>query len=108
LSSHPLESYGALLQRRRVVTVADLPRAVAQRTSGRITLAGIVVGKQERTSKQGKRFAFIQLSDQTGTYEVTAFQEVLQAARDLLEGGRPLIVEVSAEAAMDGDGFRLT
>ncbi len=108
LSSHPLESYGALLQRRRVVTIADLPRAVREGAAGRIALAGIVVGKQERTSKSGKRFAFVQLSDQTGAYEVTAFSEVLGTARDLLEGGKPLIVEVVAERAPEGDDLRLT
>jgi DNA polymerase-3 subunit alpha len=108
LSSHPLESYGALLQRRRVVTIADLPRAVREGAAGRIALAGIVIGKQERTSKSGKRFAFVQLSDQTGAYEVTAFQEVLGGARDLLEGGKPLIVEVVAERAPEGEDLRLT
>jgi DNA polymerase-3 subunit alpha len=107
LSAHPLDSYDALLQRRRVIPFAQLPRAVAL-DAGRKTLAGIVIAKQERTSRKGNRFAFVQLSDASGVFEVTVFSEVLQRCRELLDSGRPLLLQVSAERAAEGEDLRLT
>ncbi|MGO1117476.1 DNA polymerase III subunit alpha [Rhodovibrionaceae bacterium A322] len=107
LSAHPLDAYGRMLQRKKVVTFADLPKAAAT-NAGRQTLAGIVLAKQERTSKRGNRFAFVSLSDSTGVFEVTLFSETLGRCRDLLEGGKPLLVQVSVERQPEGDDLRLT
>ncbi len=106
LSAHPLDSFTALLGRKKVVSFSDLPR-VAARETGRKALAGIVLAKQERTSRKGNRFAFVQLSDASGVFEVMVFSDVLQASRDLLEGGRPLLVEVTVERAGEGDDLKL-
>ncbi|MDF2094745.1 DNA polymerase III subunit alpha [Aquibaculum arenosum] len=107
LSAHPLDSYRNLLQRRRVVSTADLPKAVIGGQSRQV-LAGIVVAKQERTSKKGSRFAFVQLSDATGVFEVTCFSETLGRCRALLEGGKPLLVTVSVERQGEEGDLRLT
>tara|TARA_R110002072_G_scaffold36053_11_gene106156 strand:- start:70 stop:3594 length:3525 start_codon:yes stop_codon:yes gene_type:complete len=107
LSAHPLDAYGRMLQRKHVVSFADLPRAAAL-NAGRQTLAGIVISKQERTSKRGNRFAFVSLSDSSGVFEVTLFSETLGRCRDLLESGKPLLVQVSVERQPDGDDLRLT
>ena len=64
----------------------------AGNSATRFRLAGIVIEKKERTSARGNRFAFIQLSDTSGAFEVTAFSEVLGQARALLEVGQQLIV----------------
>ena len=107
LSAHPLDSYRNLLQRRRVVAVADLPTAVLGGQSRQV-LAGIVVAKQERTSRKGSRFAFVQLSDASGLFEVTCFSETLGRCRMLLEGGKPLLVTVTVERSGEGGDLRLT
>ena len=95
LSAHPLDAYGRSLERLRVRRYDELA-ATQGREPGRKRLAGIVIGKQERTSRQGNRFAFIQLSDTSGVYEVVAFSEVLSQARDLLEGHEPLLLTVES------------
>jgi DNA polymerase-3 subunit alpha len=64
-----------------------------------------VIGKKERTSAKGNRFAFVQLSDNSGMYEITVFSEVLAQARDLLETGTAVLV--TADARRDGEGVRL-
>jgi DNA polymerase-3 subunit alpha len=104
LSAHPLETYGRALAHLGVVPSGHLARAVA-REPGRKTMAGIVIGKQERTSRQGNRFAFAQLSDPSGVYEVTLFSEVLMRSRELLEAGTPLLLTV--DVRQDGDELRL-
>jgi DNA polymerase III subunit alpha len=106
LSSHPLDAYGKSLARVGVVRFAQLPERLAAGGSTRFKLAGIVIGKKERSSAEGRRFAFVQMSDATGTFEVTLFSEVLAQARELLESGKPLLVTVDIRA--DDDALRLT
>jgi DNA polymerase-3 subunit alpha len=106
LSSHPLDAYGKSLARVGVVRFAELPERLAAGGSTRFKLAGIVIGKKERSSSEGRRFAFVQMSDATGTFEVTLFSEVLAQARELLDSGKPLLVTVDIRA--DDDALRLT
>ena len=106
LSSHPLDAYGKSLARVGVVRFADLPDRLAAGGSTRFRLGGIVIGRKERSSADGRRYAFVQMSDATGTFEVTLFSEVLAQARELLDSGKPLIVSVDIRA--DDDALRLT
>ena len=106
LSSHPLDAYGKSLARVGVVRFAELPERLAAGGSTRYRLAGIVIGKKERSSSEGRRYAFVQMSDATGTFEVTLFSEVLAQVRDLLDSGKPLLVTVDIRA--DDDALRLT
>jgi len=106
LSSHPLDPYAKSLERAGVLRWADLPAALAANGSSRFRLAGIVIGKKERTSARGNRFAFIQLSDTSGAFEVTMFSEILAQSRGVLEGGQPLIATV--DVRREEESLRLT
>jgi DNA polymerase-3 subunit alpha len=97
LSSHPLDAYGRSLERVGVVRFVDLPAHLAGGGPTRHKLAGIVVSKKERTSARGNRFAFVQMSDASGIYELTMFSEVLGQARPLLDAGQPLLVTVDCQ-----------
>ena len=74
--------------------------------SCRAVVRGVVISRQERTSAKGKRFAFVQLSDTSGVYEIVVFSELLATARELLEGGQRVLLSVDIRA--DGDGVRLS
>ena len=106
LSAHPLDAYEESLGRLKVVP-SDRAMAETRAKGGttRLTMAGIVVGKQIRTSKSGNRFAFVQLTDRTGVFEVTLFSEVLAVSRELLDSGEPLLVK--ADARVEDDAMRL-
>jgi DNA polymerase-3 subunit alpha len=106
LSSHPLDAYGKSLERVGVVRYADLPTRLAGGGATRFKLAGIVVGRKERTSARGNRFAFVQMSDASGVFEVMLFSDVLSQSRALLDGGQPLIVSVDVRA--EEENLRLT
>jgi DNA polymerase-3 subunit alpha len=103
LSAHPLDAFGARLSRLGVVPFSDV---LAQRQGGPVTLAGTVIGKRERTSGKGNRYAFVQLSDTSGVYEVTVFSEVLATRRDVLVPGVSLLVRASFQ--IDGETVRCT
>ncbi len=108
LSAHPLDAYARAIERLGIVRSADLGAKVRGGGAQMVQLAGIVSSRQERTSARGSRFAFVQLSDQSGSFEVTVFAEVLATARPLLDSGEPVIVQAKAEADAEGDGVRLT
>jgi len=106
LSSHPLDPYGKSLERAGIIRWADLPAGLAANPTNRFRLAGIVIGRKERTSGRGNRFAFVQMSDPSGTYEVTLFSEILREARALLDSGQPLVVTVDVRS--EEENLRLT
>ena len=104
LSGHPLDDYMPALKRQSVMTLAELTlRAERGPVVGK--LAGSVSSRQERKSAKGNRFAFVQLSDPTGLYEVTVFSDTLEAARDHLEPGKNVVLTV--EANLEGETLKL-
>jgi len=105
LSAHPLDIYGTSLSRLGVTT-SDHLMGLADGAS--VKLAGTVLVKQERTSKAGQKFAFVQLSDGQGVFEIAVFSEIFSQCRDLLEPGKPLLVNVILKQEAEGEGFRLT
>ena len=107
LSAHPLDGYATALDRLGVVSSAALATSVAnQGGAASVKLAGVILGRQERTSQRGSRFAFVQLSDINGVFEVILFSEVLAATRELLDGDAPLLMR--ANARLEDDQVRLT
>lgn len=104
LSGHPLDDYMAPLKRAGVLTLDEiLDKAQGGPLVGK--MAGIVASRQERKSARGNRFAFVQLSDTTGGYEVTMFSDTLETARDHLETGAKVVVGV--EATLESDQLKL-
>ncbi|WP_298909863.1 DNA polymerase III subunit alpha [uncultured Aliiroseovarius sp.] len=104
LSGHPLDDYMAALKRKQVLSLQELEKK-AERGAMVAKLAGTVAGRQERKSARGNRFAFAQLTDPTGQYEVTIFSDVLEKCRDYLETGSNVVVTV--EATMEADQLKL-
>ena len=104
LSGHPLDDYLPALKRKQVLTLDEVA-AKAERGPFIGRMAGVVAGRQERKSARGNRFAFAQLSDPTGQFEVTLFSDTLEAAREHLETGTRIIVTV--EATMEADQLKL-
>ena len=104
LSGHPLDDYMSALRRKDVKTLAEVT-VLAERGPLVAKMAGSVSAKQERKSAKGNRFAFVSLSDPTGLYEVTVFSDTLEAARDLLEPGKNVVLTV--EANLEGDTLKL-
>ncbi len=104
LSGHPLDDYLPALKRQGVMTLEEL-RQKAGHGACIADIAGTVAGRQERKSARGNRYAFAQMSDPTGLYEVTLFSEVLENAREHLEVGANVVVRV--EASLEADQLKL-
>ena len=109
LSAHPLDSYAKTLEKLKVVSYAQLMAQAGNPPTG-AKLAGTVIGRKERRNAKGNKFAFVQLSDSSGLYEVTVFSETLAESRDLLDAAQatntPVLVNVDVRIE-DGDSVRL-
>ncbi len=106
LSAHPLDSYEAPLKRLRVTPIRGVPAQLAKQTATVVQLAGVVLSRQERRGKRGDKFAFVQMSDATGTFEVQVFSDLLATSRDMLEPGNLLLVNASASSGDDSIRLR--
>lgn len=106
LSAHPLDSRREQLENMGIVAYADLPDLLLSRPVQRVQMAGVVIRKQEKMSKSGKKFAFMNVSDATGVYEVTVFSEALAKAREYMTPGESLLI--IADAEMQDDIIRVT
>ncbi len=106
LSSHPLDPYAQSLERLGVRTFAAAEHAVREHAEETVRLAGIPVSRRERTSSRGNRYAYLELSDLSGQYEIVVFSEVLAQAGGRLEGRKPLYIE--ADARLEGESVRFS
>ncbi len=103
LSGHPLDNYRVALHRLQAVTYAEVLED--RRSASQPTLAGTVIKKSERRSKNGQMYAFVSFSDSTGMFEMMFFPEVLTASRHLLESGKSVLIKCSA--TWEGDELKL-
>ena len=96
-SGHPLDGYVGDLRKLNVVSFAEA-EAAAREGETAFQLAGVVRSVRLRRSKNGNPFAWVELSDASGEFEITVFSRVLDAARDLMEVGQLVLVSVSADS----------
>ena len=104
MSAHPLDEFAQTLARLRVVPYAEL--ANDKRHDERlVTLAGSVISRKERRTRDDKRMAHIGFSDSSGMFEAVAFSEVLVQGGANLEPGRSVVMGVATR--WDGDELKL-
>ena len=92
LSAHPLDAYTKTLEYMSVNSSAEIMSEKKLNTS---KLAGTLIGKKERTSAKGNRYAFLQFSDPSGVFEATCFSEILSEFREQLNIGSSFIIRSS-------------
>lgn len=101
LSAHPLDTRVGQFKRMKISSLVDVQEDLQNKISGRYQMAGVLLKKQEKISQKGNKYAFLQLSDSTGVYEITLFSELLNECRDILVPGNMLLLTVGAEQRED-------
>jgi DNA polymerase-3 subunit alpha len=104
-SGHPVEAHGHLLAAHKVKTYDQLSQVrVAEGERVTVTMAAMVEDVRWRTSARGRRFLTATLSDPSGQFQATAFDdepiEALQKAADKASCGL-LTVELDKRAGDD-------
>jgi DNA polymerase-3 subunit alpha len=105
LSAHPLDSRQKQFENLKIQPLRKVEADLAIKGAGSYQMAGVLLKKQEKVSQKGSKYAFIQLSDPTGIYEVTLFSEILATSREFLEPGRAVLIRVSGETREDQTRF---
>ena len=105
LSFHPMDEYETHLDRLKIIRSDQLDEKMSRQDRARLRLAGQISSVQERVSGKGHRFAFVQLTDKSGLFEVTLFSETLLQHRDLLKSDAALLV--TADARRENETIRL-
>ena len=127
-SAHPVEQYEAIVAARGARTYGDICTQVEMSPGTRIpmTMAGMVESAKARVSQRGNRFLNLTLSDRSGQFQSSCFDEqtsktlellattggcaILAVELDLLEGeetpgvtvrGAQPLAEIAATAALE-------
>ena len=95
LSAHPLDSYREGMEKLGVKSAAEVYGSVRVGDNIRAKLAGCVTSCQKRISKSGNKYAFLQLSDGSSSFEGLVFSEGLAKYEDIINSGLPLLVSVN-------------
>ena len=100
LNAHPMDIYSEFLESYNVVRSKDF-----YTTDANVKIAGILLSKRERLSKNGQKYAFLNISDQDNSFEVTVFPDVFAKSKDLLVVGNSLLLDASIKT--EGDNLRI-
>jgi DNA polymerase III subunit alpha len=104
LSGHPLQEFESALNRLRVQPVATL-FAGQERAMRAVTLAGTVIARKDRRTRDGKTMSHIGFSDASGMFEAVAFSEALTQGGEHLQPGQSVII--NAASRWEGDDLKL-
>jgi len=90
VSEHPLSEFSHIWEKGRVTSTSNIfPEAVGKS----IKIAGIITKIQKITTKNGSQMAFVRLEDIDGGIEVVVFPKVLEAANDILQKDKLVLVK---------------
>ncbi len=96
LNAHPMDIYSEFLNGLNVVRSKNF-----KETENTIKVAGILLSKKEKLSKNGQKYAFLTISDQDNSFEVTIFPDAFARSKDLLIVGNPLIIDANIKVESD-------
>lgn len=97
LSAHPLDIYGPGMEKLGVKNSSEVFRNIKTGDNIRAKLAGCVNSLQKRLSKNGNKYAFLDMSDAVGNFEGILFSECLSRYEDIINSGLPLLVSVTID-----------
>jgi DNA polymerase-3 subunit alpha len=96
ITGHPLDEYAGEIE---LFANAVSSRVSAMMSGAEVRIGGIISSLRQKTTKQGKKMAYLQFEDLEGVLEVIVFPEVFQLSQDALfyEGPVFLVGRVEAE-----------
>lgn len=97
LSAHPLDSYSRGMERLGVKKCNEVFQGIRTGDTIRAKLAGCVNSFQKRISKNGNKYAFLEISDGSSNFEGLLFSEGLTRFEEIIKSGLPLLVSVTID-----------
>lgn len=97
LSAHPLDTYRNGMEKLGVKSWVEVSQGIRTGDTIRAKLAGCVNSFQKRISKNGNKYAFLELSDASSNFEGLLFSETLAKYEDVIYSGQPLMVSITID-----------
>ena len=97
LSAHPLDSYRQGMKKLGVRSCSEVFRGLQAGDKLMAKLAGCKTSFKKRVSQKGNTFAFLELSDGSGSFEGVIFSDALSRYEEIINSDLPLLVNVSIE-----------
>jgi DNA polymerase-3 subunit alpha len=110
-SAHPVQQYEAILAARGVQSYADICAREDFTPGTRVpmVMAGMVENLRWRTSQRGNRFAMAQMSDRSGQFQASCFDDVAcKALEALAENGGCALLGVECDLLEGEETPRVT
>ena len=107
LSAHPLDSYKKGMERLGVKKYIEVIQGLRVGDVVRSKLAGCVNSFQKRISKNGNKYAFVEMSDGSSNFEGLLFAEGLSKYEEVINSGMPLLVSVTIDKKEEDTNPRL-
>ena len=102
LSGHPIDLYPEDTQKFGQFKIKDIPKKVGTKE---IHLVAFLTGTSERLTKTNKKMAYINLEDETGSWEGVMFEKDLPEV--LPEANTIVVAKVSIAKSYDGTSISL-
>ncbi|MCD6287804.1 MAG: DNA polymerase III subunit alpha, partial [Candidatus Hydrogenedentes bacterium] len=92
VSGHPLAQYERQI---KLLVSADAKRLQHMADGEHVVVGGIVTSVRVTSTRRGNRMAVVTVEDLADSFEVVAFSEVFETARELIEPDNVIVVEGS-------------
>lgn len=106
MQDHPLNIHQDIIQELQLHSSLAL-QDLASEGGTVVRLAGIIISREEKTSRNGQKFAFFTFSDPHGVFDMPFFAENYEKVRSWAEPGMPVYIEAMARLNDNGT-VRLT
>ncbi len=103
ITAHPLDMYMQSLEKFGVKNCDEILLNIKTGDSIKVCVAGCVEGFNKRISKKGKKYAFLTISDTTGTLDGMIFEDGLIKYEDIINSGSPLLVKYTINKEKEED-----
>ncbi len=102
LSGHPVELYQLDLKKFSQLKLADIPKNIGKKGMYCVAFLNLL---SERLTKKGKRMAYFNLEDDSGSWEAVAFENELPQERP--EPNTMVLAQLSIQQSFDGMGINV-
>lgn len=98
LSAHPLDAYKQSMQKLGVKNSADILQNIKTGDSIKANVAACVESFNKRLSKSGNKYAFVGLSDTSGSFEALMFSDGIAKYENILNQKVPVLVKLTIDS----------
>ncbi|MCQ2914231.1 MAG: DNA polymerase III subunit alpha [Alphaproteobacteria bacterium] len=102
LSAHPLDRFSLMLEKLRVKTYAQVMQGLQTASSIQCHMLLILTNNIKPKMGPKGKYAFMSVSDTTGSFELSIYNKELEQFQTLLVPGEPLLISVFGKKNDDG------